>query len=85
MSTQKGNCWAPAIVAQKDVPKSAGGIALGKVAVVWDTYDKGDYDVWVREFFGTRIETASTMPRRVFRNGRLVNGASTMTGDGAAR
>ncbi|MEQ1859966.1 MAG: DUF3604 domain-containing protein [Chthoniobacteraceae bacterium] len=39
VSTQKGNCWAPAITATN-----------GKVAVAWDTYDKGDYDVWVREF-----------------------------------
>ncbi len=40
VSTQKGNCWAPAIAAGKD----------GRVAIAWDTYDKGDYDVWLREF-----------------------------------
>ncbi len=39
VSTQRGNCWAPAITAGAD----------GRVAVAWDTYDKGDYDVWVRE------------------------------------
>jgi hypothetical protein len=41
VSTQQGNCWAPAIAA---MPKD------GRVAMAWDTYDKGDYDVWVREF-----------------------------------
>ena len=40
VSTQTRNCWAPAISAAKD----------GRVAIAWDTYDKGDYDVWVREF-----------------------------------
>jgi hypothetical protein len=43
VSTQSGNCWAPAIAAAAD----------GRVAVAWDTYDKGDYDVWVREFSAT--------------------------------
>ena len=43
VSTQKGNCWAPAI-ATKAVNNT------GAVAIAWDTYDKGDYDVWVREF-----------------------------------
>jgi len=41
VSTQSGNCWTPAISA------AAKG---GRVAIAWDTYDKGDYDVWVREF-----------------------------------
>lgn len=41
VSTQSRNCWAPAIAATK-----------GRVAIAWDTYDKGDYDVWVREFTG---------------------------------
>src|SRR5437667_2000240 len=40
VSTQKGNCWVPAIAAAPN----------GRVAVAWDTYDKGDYDIWVREF-----------------------------------
>ena len=40
VSTQTGNCWAPAIAAAAD----------GRVAIAWDTYDKGDYDVWLREF-----------------------------------
>jgi hypothetical protein len=40
VSTQAGNCWAPALAAASD----------GRVAIAWDTYDKGDYDVWVREF-----------------------------------
>ena len=42
VSTQSHNCWAPAIAAT-----STGG---GKVAIAWDTYDKGDYDIWIREF-----------------------------------
>lgn len=40
VSTQSRNCWAPAIAASFS----------GNVAIAWDTYDKGDYDVWVREF-----------------------------------
>ncbi len=40
VSTQTRNCWAPAITAAKD----------GRVAIAWDTYEKGDYDVWLREF-----------------------------------
>jgi hypothetical protein len=42
VSTQSRSCWAPAIAAT-----ASGG---GKVAIAWDTYEKGDYDVWVREF-----------------------------------
>lgn len=38
VSNQSGNCWAPAIAAKTNV------------AIAWDTYDKGDYDVWFREF-----------------------------------
>ncbi|MBI5772659.1 MAG: hypothetical protein HZA89_02820, partial [Verrucomicrobia bacterium] len=37
VSTQQGSCWTPAIATAKD----------GRVAVAYDTYDKGDYDVWV--------------------------------------
>ncbi|HEY2411097.1 MAG TPA: hypothetical protein VGI40_02585 [Pirellulaceae bacterium] len=40
VSTQSRNCWAPAIAASTS----------GNVAIAWDTYEKGDYDVWVREF-----------------------------------
>jgi hypothetical protein len=29
---------------------AARGAARPKVAIAWDTYEKGDYDVWVREF-----------------------------------
>lgn len=43
VSTQARNCWAPAIAA-------ASGQNGGRIAIAWDTYDKGDYDVWVREF-----------------------------------
>lgn len=45
VSNQSGNCWAPAITARTNV------------AIAWDTYAKGDYDVWFREF------DASGMPR----------------------
>lgn len=40
VSAQKENCWAPAIAS---TAKGA------RVAIAWDTYEKGDYDVWVRE------------------------------------
>ena len=40
VSTHAGNCWAPAVAAASD----------GRMAMAWDTYDKGDYDIWVREF-----------------------------------
>jgi len=49
VSTQTRNCWAPAITATK-----------GKVAIAWDTYEKGDYDVWVREFPGEARAVANT-------------------------
>ena len=42
VSSQSRSCWAPAIAAT-----NAGG---GRVAIAWDTYEKGDYDVWLREF-----------------------------------
>lgn len=38
ISQNAGNCWQPAIAARG-----------GKVAVAWDTYEKGDYDVWLWE------------------------------------
>ncbi len=41
VSTQRYNCWTPAIAA------TAKGRRVG---IAWDTYEKGDYDVWVREF-----------------------------------
>ncbi len=41
VSMQTRNCWAPAIAT-----------TAGKVAIAWDTYEKGDYDVWLREFTG---------------------------------
>jgi hypothetical protein len=40
VSSHQGSCWTPAIAAARD----------GRVAIAWDTYDQGDYDVWVREF-----------------------------------
>ncbi len=41
ISAQSRNCWAPAI--------ATSAAAGGKVAIAWDTYDKGDYDIWVTE------------------------------------
>ena len=41
VSTQHGDCWTPAIAA---------ATKGDRIAIAWDTYDKGDYDVWVREF-----------------------------------
>src|SRR5205823_1481132 len=41
VSVQNDNCWTPAIAA------TAKG---SRVAIAWDTYNKGDYDIWVREF-----------------------------------
>lgn len=52
VSTQAGNCWAPAIATAAD----------GRVAIGWDTYDKGDYDILVREF---AANGAPTEPRLV--------------------
>jgi hypothetical protein len=43
VSTQTRNSWAPAIAAATE--KNGGRVAIG-----WDTYEKGDYDVWLREF-----------------------------------
>lgn len=40
VSAQARSCWTPAAAAAAD----------GRVAIAWDTYDKGDYDVWLREF-----------------------------------
>ena len=40
VSVQANSCWTPAIAAAAD----------GRVAIAWDTYEKGDYDVWLREF-----------------------------------
>jgi hypothetical protein len=45
VSPQKDNCWTPAITA---TAKSE------RVAIAWDTYNKGDYDIWVREFSGDK-------------------------------
>ena len=42
VSSQERSCWAPAIAATRENG--------GEVAVAWDTYEKGDYDVWLREF-----------------------------------
>jgi hypothetical protein len=53
VSTQKGNCWAPAMAAKPSPTGATKALVPPTVAIAWDTYDKGDYDVWVREFTGT--------------------------------
>lgn len=45
VSARGASSWAPAIAA---TPPGADGDA--RVAVVWDTYAKGDYDLWLREY-----------------------------------
>ena len=40
VSVQTRNCWTPSIAPSTD----------GRIAIAWDTYEKGDYDVWVGEF-----------------------------------
>ncbi len=42
VSFSKGNNWAPSIAA------SPNGGPNGEIAIAWDTYDKGDYDVYLR-------------------------------------
>ena len=60
VSTQTHNCWAPAIAS-----------TTGKVAIAWDTYEKGDYDVWMREFSGGKAgEPGRWRIRRITKRGR---------------
>ena len=40
VSPQSRNCWTPAIAA----------VPGGGATIAWDTYEKGDYDVWMREY-----------------------------------
>ncbi|HUP82319.1 MAG TPA: hypothetical protein VM260_27445, partial [Pirellula sp.] len=42
ISTQRTSCWSPSIAAS-----SGKG---GEIAIAWDTYEMGDYDVWLRRF-----------------------------------
>lgn len=41
VSANAGNCWNPSISAD---PRAEGS---GQFAIAWDTYAKGDYDVWM--------------------------------------
>jgi hypothetical protein len=50
VSQQKRNCWYPAIAADN---------AHNRIAIAWDTYEKGDYDVWLREFDTKNANNAS--------------------------
>jgi hypothetical protein len=49
VSAQTGNCWTPAITATGK---------RSRIAIAWDTYEKGDYDVWVREYADGAAEEA---------------------------
>ncbi|MEO7297231.1 MAG: hypothetical protein ABI042_01495, partial [Verrucomicrobiota bacterium] len=49
VSPQNINCWTPAIASTKK---------NGRVAIAWDTYDSGDYDIWVREFSSDKMNEA---------------------------
>ena len=46
------NCWTPAVACSKN----------GKVAIAWDTYDQGDYDVWFREYSISGGEAGDALP-----------------------
>ena len=41
VSKSSGNCWNPSLSAD---PRAAGS---GQFALAWDTYEKGDYDIWL--------------------------------------
>jgi hypothetical protein len=56
VSHQSRNCWAPAIAA------TAAGELGPKVAIAWDTYEKGDYDVWFREFSAEGLPQTGPQP-----------------------
>ncbi len=60
ISRQNGNCWAPAIAANPKLV-TIRGRTFGKVAIAWDTYDKGDYDVWVRELGPYFLDTSDSL------------------------
>ncbi len=49
ISPNAGNCWNPAIAAHE-----------GRFAVAWDTYAKGDYDVWMSFSDGKPMPVATT-------------------------
>lgn len=44
VSTHDASAWAPAIAA------TGPEVEEPRIAVVWDTYERGDYDVWLREY-----------------------------------
>lgn len=68
VSSQQGSCWTPAIAASKD----------GKVSIAWDTYDKGDYDVWLR----TYAVTGEPTPARPVCNSWLYEARPSVAYDG---
>ncbi|MCB1226893.1 MAG: DUF3604 domain-containing protein [Verrucomicrobiales bacterium] len=50
--TLKGGTWSPEFPASEHAANSWNPVIaanpLGGIAVAWDTYDKGDYDIWMR-------------------------------------
>ena len=42
VSPQRTSCWSPTIAASAD--------KNGEIAIAWDTYEMGDYDIWLRRF-----------------------------------
>lgn len=66
VSSNKGNCWMPSI--------AAGGLG---VAIAWDTYEKGDFDVWVREF----ATSGEGKPARTVANSGLYEARPSLTYD----
>ena len=66
VSSSTGNCWMPAIAA------GASG-----VAIAWDTYQKGDYDVWLREF----TNSGEGKPARPVANTALYEARPSLTYD----
>lgn len=50
ISNSSGNCWNPAIAADARADGS------GAVTVAWDSYDKGDYDVWMCQLGGDALK-----------------------------
>ncbi len=47
VSHQTANCWSPAIAARTT---TASVSASAEITIAWDTYEFGDYDVWMRRY-----------------------------------
>ncbi len=49
VSPQSANCWSPAIAATPTT-SNASDKGSSEVTIAWDTYEFGDYDVWMRRY-----------------------------------